>query len=62
VEWHEVGEICIMRSSSPNIRCNWNDQVKEDEIGRICSSHEGEEKYLQGFGEKVRMKETIRKT
>jgi hypothetical protein len=20
-------------------KCNWNDQVKEDEMGRVCSTH-----------------------
>jgi hypothetical protein len=41
---------------------NKNDQVKEDEISRACSMYGGEEECIQGFGRKVRRKETIMKT
>jgi hypothetical protein len=41
---------------------NYNDQVKEDEIGRACKMHGGEEKYIYNFGGKARRKETTRET
>jgi hypothetical protein len=34
---------CIMRSFT---KYKKNDQVKEDEIGRVCSTHGGEEKCM----------------
>jgi hypothetical protein len=34
------------------------DQIKEDEVGRACSTHERGEKRVQGFGGKERRKET----
>jgi hypothetical protein len=39
-----------------------NDQVKEDEIGRACSTNGGEEKCIEDIGEKARRKETTGKT
>jgi hypothetical protein len=35
--------------------------VKEDEMGRESSTHGGEGKYIQGFGEKFRRKVTMKK-
>jgi hypothetical protein len=37
-------------------------QVKEDEMGRACSTHWIENEYIQGFGGKGRRKKTTRKT
>jgi hypothetical protein len=42
------------------MRCN-SDQVKEDEMGRACGTHGGEEECIQGFGGKARRKEINRK-
>jgi hypothetical protein len=36
--------------------------VKEDEIGRACSTNGGEEECIQGFVVKARSKEARRKT
>jgi hypothetical protein len=41
---------------------NYNDEVKEDEMARRCSMHEGEEAWIQGFDGKPRRKETRKKT
>jgi hypothetical protein len=46
---------CILR------KYNYNDQIKEDEMGRACTTHGGEQECIQGFGEKARRKETTRK-
>jgi hypothetical protein len=46
--------------SSPNIMLN--DQLKEDEMGRACSTHGGEEECIQDSSGKARKKETTRKT
>jgi hypothetical protein len=35
--------------------------VKDDEMGRACSTHGGKEECIQDFGGKARMKETTRK-
>jgi hypothetical protein len=37
-------------------------QVKEDEMGKVHSTHERNVEFLQGFGGKTRRKETARKT
>jgi hypothetical protein len=37
-------------------------KVKANEVGRACSTHVRGEKVVQGFGGKVRRKETARKT
>jgi hypothetical protein len=34
----------------------------QDEIGRACSAYKEEEECLEDFGEKLRSKETTRKT
>jgi hypothetical protein len=44
------------------ITYNQSDQVKEDEISKACSTHGGEEECVQGFGGKIRRKETSMKT
>jgi hypothetical protein len=36
--------------------------VKEDEMGRACSTNKGEEKCIYDIGGKSRRKETSRKT
>jgi hypothetical protein len=36
--------------------------MKEDEVGRACSTHGRAEKRVQGFGGKARRKETTYKT
>jgi hypothetical protein len=41
---------------------NQNDQVKENEMGRTCSTNGGEEECIEDFGRKARMKDTTRKT
>jgi hypothetical protein len=41
---------------------NYNDEIKDDEMGRACSMHGGEAKYMLGLGRKTRRKETTRKT
>jgi hypothetical protein len=28
----------------------WDDEIKEDEMGWTCGSHEDDEKYMQNFG------------
>jgi hypothetical protein len=43
-------------------RCNWNDQVKEDEMDRKCSTSGREEECLQGVGGNIRWKEATSKT
>jgi hypothetical protein len=40
---------------------NWNDQVKEDEMSKVYSTHEREEDWIQGFGGQARRKETTGK-
>jgi hypothetical protein len=39
-----------------------SDQVKEDDMGRACSTKGGEEKRIYVIGGKARKKETTRKT
>jgi hypothetical protein len=41
---------------------NYNDEVKNDEMGRICSTNGDEEGRIQYIGGKARRKETTRKT
>jgi hypothetical protein len=41
---------------------NWNDPVKEDEMGRECSGNGTEEACILGFGGKARGKETTGNT
>jgi hypothetical protein len=41
---------------------NQNDQVKEDEMGRACSTNGGEEECMSDIGGKARRNETIKKT
>jgi hypothetical protein len=41
---------------------NYNDQVKEDEVGRTYRVNEREEEYIYDIGGKARKKETSRKT
>jgi hypothetical protein len=53
---------CIMRCFVELAKYNWNDQVKEDEMSKVYSTHEGEEERIQGFGGKARRKEITRKT
>jgi hypothetical protein len=36
---------------------NYNDQVKEDEMGRACSMNGGQEECIQDFGGKARRKD-----
>jgi hypothetical protein len=38
------------------------DQVKEDEMGRECSTNEGEEECIKDIGGKARRNETTGKT
>jgi hypothetical protein len=40
----------------------YNYQVKEDKMGRACTTNGGEEDRIQDFGGKARRKETTRKT
>jgi hypothetical protein len=42
-------------------RRKYNDQLKEDELGRVCSTH-GEKRGMAHFGGKAGKKKTIRKT
>jgi hypothetical protein len=46
----------------PFTKHNQNELVKEEEMGRACRIHGGEEEYMKGFGGKARRKETTRKT
>jgi hypothetical protein len=39
-----------------------NNQVKEDEMGRTCSTNESVEECIEDIGGKARRKETTRKT
>jgi hypothetical protein len=39
---------------------NYNNQVKEEEVGRLCSTHEGEEECIEGLGGKARREEITR--
>jgi hypothetical protein len=41
---------------------NYNDQVKENETDRACSTNGGEEERIEDIGGKARRKETTRKT
>jgi hypothetical protein len=41
---------------------NYNDWLKEDEMGRACSMNGGEEECIWDFGEKARQKKTAKKT
>jgi hypothetical protein len=41
---------------------NYNDQVKEDEMGRACSTNGGEDACIYDIGGKSRRKETTGKT
>jgi hypothetical protein len=41
------------------IRYNQNDQVKEDEMGRACSTHGREEGSMQAFGGKLEGKRLL---
>jgi hypothetical protein len=36
--------------------------VKGDDLGRACGTYGKREKCIEGFGGKIRMKETTRKT
>jgi hypothetical protein len=40
---------------------NWNNQVKEDEIGRACSTNGKEEECMQNIGGKTRREEIAMK-
>jgi hypothetical protein len=35
-----------------------DDQIKKDEMGRVCSAHEVDVKYMQSFGRKSRREKT----
>jgi hypothetical protein len=37
-------------------------RIKEDEMGRACSTNEGDEECIYAIGGKARRKETTRKT
>jgi hypothetical protein len=37
------------------------DQIKENEVGGACGTHEGGEESVHGFGTKARRKEATRK-
>jgi hypothetical protein len=55
-------ENCIIRSL---VTCtlrpyNYNDRIKEDEIGKARRTQGGEEEYIQNFYGKIRRKETTR--
>jgi hypothetical protein len=39
---------------------NWNDQVRDDDIGRVCSTHAGEEECMKCFIGKSGRKKTTR--
>jgi hypothetical protein len=54
---HTYKELQNLNSSK-----NQNDQVKEDEMGRTCGIHGGEDECIWDFAWKARRKETIRKT
>jgi hypothetical protein len=43
------------------IRYNWNYQVEEDEMDRVCIMHVSEEDCLQGFGGEARRREATEK-
>jgi hypothetical protein len=47
--WQETGEDCIMRSF---ITCTMlsGDQIKEEEMGGLCSTHGVDAKLVQNFG------------
>jgi hypothetical protein len=57
----EVGENYIMRSFITWPSKIKNDKVKEDEIGRVCSTHDRKREYIHGFGGEARWKDTTRK-
>jgi hypothetical protein len=38
---------------------NYNDQVKKNEMGRACSSNDGEEEWIQDVGVKPEGKRTL---
>jgi hypothetical protein len=43
-------------------KCNYNDKVKDDVMGRACNTNGGEEECIYDFDGKARRQETIRKT
>jgi hypothetical protein len=45
-----------------NFKYNWNDQVKEDEVGKAYSTNVGEEEYIEDIGGKARRKENAMNT
>jgi len=49
-KWRETGEDCIMKSFITCINLYHSDQIKEDEMGEVCSTHGEDEKYIQNFG------------
>jgi hypothetical protein len=48
-------------NNNNNNKHNQSDQVKEDEMGRACSTNRGEEECIYDIGGKARRKETILK-
>jgi hypothetical protein len=60
-EWRKLhnGELHNLYSSPDIIR---QIKLKENEVGRTCSTHGRGEKLVQGFGGKARRKETAWKT
>jgi hypothetical protein len=44
------------------VKYNYNDEVREDEMGRACSTKGREAERIYDIGEKARSKENTRKT
>jgi hypothetical protein len=42
--------------------CNFNNQIKKDEMGRACHTHGKEEEFILGFDGNFGRKETTRET
>lgn len=59
----DTEENCVIRSFVIYIphQIYWNKQIKENEMDRIKSKQEKEDKWIRRFGRKIRRKETIRK-
>jgi hypothetical protein len=47
---------------STHPKYNYEDKIKENEVGGACGTHGRGNKIVQGFGRKARGKETTRKT
>jgi hypothetical protein len=45
-----------------NNKCNYNEQVREDEMVRACNTYGKEEERIQDFDGKIRLEETTSKT